>query len=383
MKEALKRLLRPVRNAYYRGAPRLRRALLRRRDILLYVNNEAMTSHIWRYYESVRAEAGYRFFLYAPETDMRLDADFQRRVKASPIRLCAHPARHAWSLIVCADLRTPASFTRDMCPLLYVNHGLHILSSDGGRTFYAYGPYARGEDGKPKFTRMLEPNLRIAEAMKAADPELAAVISPVGYKFASGIETALAQRDAFRAKLGVAPDVCLVGFFGTWREHSLFHALGEGLFPACEALRADGYQFLFSIHPKEYARYDEHVEPMGELVESQRRRGMLVRSPSEDFLPYLAACDIVVSDYGSMAESAILLGRRLIFSPYPDGMVCRLSLTAEARRALPALPSPAELPAVLSAVRASPLHPFIAAARDGLLLPDHDERVRRVTRELV
>ncbi len=382
---AVKAPLRAARNAYYRRWPALRRALTGRRRILLYVNNQAMSSHIWRYYECVQDERGLDFSLYEPEgalTNAAADV-FEQNVAASRIRRCKHPGFVAWDLIVCADMRTPASFTREMTPLLYVNHGLHIVSMDGGARLYCYGDSALDERGQPKFTRMLESNRHIVREMATFDPRFAPRIVWSGFKFAGSIADAVAARAEIRRRMGVPENVCLVGFFGTWREHSLFHALGPGLFDACEALRPEGYQFLFSIHPKEYGRYAPDIEPMGELVESQRARGMLVRSPGEPFEPAMAACDIVVSDYSSMAESAIIAGRKLVFSPYPDGMVWKRSLTAEARRALPTLPDVSRLREVLDAVRAAPLDPFIADARLQLVRADHDQVVRDVTRELL
>lgn len=381
----LKAPLRPVRNVYYRTFPRLRYARTGEKHILLYANNAAMTAHIQRYVEPLLACPTYRFYLdfegFPAENDPA--NEFQQLILQSHIPLVSHPGRHAWDLIVCADLRTPASFTRQMVPILYVNHGLHILSMDGGETLYGYGEYARGEDGKPKFTAMCEPNALICEELKEADPEMSRVIRHTGYKFQKSSFAALRRRDEYRRLLGVAPGTCLVGLFGSWRENSLFHALGEPIFDACHDLLSGGYQFLFSIHPNEYTRYDEAIAPMGMRIEAQRERGMLVRSPKEDFAPYMAACDIVISDFSSMAESAILFGRKLIFSPYPDGMVWKRSLTARARALLPTLSSADELKFLLDRVRLAPLDPLIPEAQAQLLHPDHDAVMAKITRELL
>ena len=382
---AVKALLRPLRNGYYRGFGRLRYACTGKKQILLYVNNHAMTAHIRRYAEPLLENRQYSFFLCYPDFPREEDPanEFQQFVWKHNIPLVQHPERHAWDLIVCADMRTPASFTRYMTPILYVNHGLHIISMDGGETLYCYGEYARGEDGKPKFSAMCEANTSIAEEMKKEDPEMAKVIRHTGYKFYRDVELALGKREQYRRLLGVSPDVCLVGLFGSWREHSLFHALGEGIFDACQECRGAGYQFLFSIHPNEYSVYDEAITPMGERVEAQRERGMLVRSPKEDFAPYMAACDIVISDFSSMAENAMLMGRKLAFSPYPEGMVWKHSLTAEARRLLPTMETPAGLKELLDSLRSAPADTFIAAGRAQLICSEHDERMAALTRELL
>ncbi|NLV57884.1 MAG: hypothetical protein GXY67_03855 [Clostridiales bacterium] len=380
-----KPIVRPLRNLYYRLYPHLRFLFTHQKHILLYVNNNAMTSHIQRFVQTVMGDPCYRFFLCDPGFPRENDPknEFQQFILKYSIPLCPHPGRRAFDLIVCADLRTPASFTKKMTPILYVNHGLHIISMDGGQNLYCYGDYAKGEDGKPKFSRMLESNALIMEAMKESDPDMAALMVHTGFKFAAETEAALKRRMETRRLLGVSQDTCLVGFFGSWRENSLFHTLGEGIFDACDLLRNRGYQFLFSIHPNEYTSYDPSIRPMGELVEAQRQRGMLVRSPKEDFLPYLAACDIVISDFSSLAESAILAGRKLIFSRYPDGLVWKHSLTAQARQILPTLEKPEGLASLLESVAKEPIHPFILQARKQLVREDHDDIVKTVTRELL
>ncbi len=381
----LKIPLRPCRNLYYRLFPRLRWWLTRQKHLLLYVNTDAMASHIQRYAQPLLSTPGYRFFLCDPGFPTKDDPknEFQQFILHNRIPLCPRPGRHAWDLIVCADMRTPASFTRKTTPLLYVNHGLHIISMDGGQTLYCYGAYAHGEDGKPKFTKMCESNAVIMEAMKEADPDMAKTMVHTGFKFAAQTQAALRRREEYRRLLRVSPDTCLVGLFGSWRENSLFHALGEGIFDACHSLLGQGYQFLFSIHPNEYSAYDPVLLPMGQRVEAQRDRGMLVRSPKEDFLPYLVACDIVISDFSSLAESAILAGRKLIFSPYPDGIAWKGSLTAKARNLLPTLESPDGLKFLLDSVRRAPVDPFILASQSQLIREDHDAIMARLTRELL
>jgi len=355
------------------------------RRILLYMSGDAMGAHIRRYCEPLLGEKAYRFFLYAPDFPEKDDPknEFQQFVLGRGIPLCDRPRRHAWDLIVCADLRIPGGFTRDMTPILYVNHGPHIISADGGETLYCYGENARGKDGKPKFTKMCEANQGIMDIMADVDPDLAAVMVHTGFKFAGGMERALQRRVEYRRLLGVTPNTCLVGLFGAWGENSLFHALDEGIFDACDSLRAYGYQFLFSVHPNEYVQYDPRIQPLGPLVEFQRERGMLVRDPREDYLPYMAACDIAISDFGGMAENAILARRKLIFSPFPDGIVWKHSLAAQARKRLPALESPDGLKFLLDAVRRDPVDPFILEAGARLVRRDHDQVMEALTRELL
>lgn len=47
-------------------------------------------------------------------------------------------AFHSWNLIVCADTFLPFHFCHKDAPAIYINHGLHIISLDGGDNLYAY-----------------------------------------------------------------------------------------------------------------------------------------------------------------------------------------------------------------------------------------------------
>lgn len=122
------------------------------------------------------------------------------------------------------------------------------------------------------------------------------------------------------------------------------------MFAVCEELRQKGYEFIFSIHPREYQRYDEQIEPLGEKVEACRERGMLVRSPQQDWLPYMMASDVVLIDYSAMLSLAVLAGKKIIQSDFPEGKIWKRSMHAALRKVFPVISRAEDLEAALEEV---------------------------------
>ena len=158
----------------------------------------------------------------------------------------------------------------------------------------------------------------------------------------------------YRQKLGISDEKPVISFFGSWNRESLFHVLGENLFQVCDALKGT-YTFIFSIHPREYKTYDKEINPMGEQVERQREKGHMVRSPSEDWIPYIMASDVVVSDYSTMMSLAILAGKKVMLSDFPDEKIGVYSLGYQVKKTFPVLKDASELEDALKQVLELPV----------------------------
>ncbi len=348
---------------YYRlGLLRIRRRMRKRRHCLLICVAPTMEPHLRDYYEQMRGDPALQFSLFYPPAAGATPERVSALVAGTSIREVS--ARQAlvgiWDLAVNADIVgiTPFKGAPQIhlgrIPTLYVNHGQHLISYDGGTHTYVYG------SGNPcRHEMMFEPNRRIAAYM-GKNPVYARAVRFVGCKDADAIREALGHRDAHRQALGVRPDETFVVIFGSWNDTSLFHTLGKELVRAAAALMPEGYRFALSIHPREYGRYREDLEPLGQFVDEQSQNGFLVRQPSQSAIPYLAAADVVLCDYSSMAELAILAKCKLVLSPFSDERIWSQSLLAKARPLLPVLQSADELGELLRAVAAGPLDERVA-----------------------
>lgn len=307
--------------------------LRRKRNILLYCASDTMVWHILNYYDQVKENPVYNFYLYYGdaktdnETRTRRTYEITKGTRIEPITNKKRLVLVPLDLIVTADLDyEPLRYTKDIVPILYVNHGFHIVSIDNDRNLYAYGERALDDKGRCKFSCILEANMRIANVMNKREP-FKGLVMHVGAKDGDIIEREVDNYSMYRKKLGIEEEETLVCVFGTWRKESLFQYLGKEFLEAMGSMTDKGYKFVLSIHPREYVKYDEDVEPMGHVLEEYAQKyGFIVRHPKDSYIPYLIASDIVISDYTSLYENAILAGKKLCLSYFPETSVGDLSI---------------------------------------------------------
>ena len=288
----------------------------REKDILLYCESLTMKPHIMDYYNCVRGVSNTRFFIYYPD-------NWDNEVPDGVSLVSSHfmALNRPWDLLVCADADVPLYYNKREAGLIYINHGLHIISYDCGDTLYAY------DRGKGMFNAMLEANKSYADMLQIKYPE--ENICYTGYKKAEVIRSLLNEKDNYKRELGFDDDAKVIAVFGSWGLDSLFHTVGKELIFQAEKMIADNYRFILSIHPKEYTKYDDAITPLGEYIESLAERGFVIRNPKEPSLDYMIAADVVICDYSSLCEEAMLAGKPIILSDFPSDRVWRHSIIAE------------------------------------------------------
>ena len=136
-----------------------KRALMRhlKKKVLLYCESTTMKSHIFDYYECIRGMEGTDIYIYYPGNwdDTVLEG-------MKPVRTEREALSTPWDLVVSADAVAPLYYTKEEAGVLYINHGLHMISYDGGESLYAY---SRAQDA---FTAMFEPNKSYAGILGGA-----------------------------------------------------------------------------------------------------------------------------------------------------------------------------------------------------------------------
>ena len=296
----------------------LHRCFSKNKKVLLYCESSTMKPHIFNYYKCIKSLPNARVYIYYPK---RWDNEVPTGVtliKNDKVALFT-----PWDLIVCADAKVPLYFSKEETKTLYINHGLHMISYDDGESLYAYSA------GKGKFSCMLEPNRSYA---KLLSDSLNENIKHTGYKNAKDLMDMQSEKEACRKKLGISFDETVVAVFGSWGSDSLFHAVGKALIDQARPLQKSGYRFILSIHPKEYNKYDETIEPLGSFVDSLADEGFIVRNPKESSIDYMVASDIVICDYSTLCEEAMLAGKPVILSEFPISRVWKHSVIAEYKK---------------------------------------------------
>jgi hypothetical protein len=109
------------------------------------------------------------------------------------------------------------------------------------------------------------------------------------------------------------------------------------------------YKFILSAHPHEYRAHPDGGRVWGTYLGEQRKDGFVIREPSDNWIPYMVASDIVISDFTGLMEYAVVLNKPLLVTVVPDGEIAKGSPIEIARRSARLIADPSQLRDLLSA----------------------------------
>lgn len=308
------------------------------RDILLCCNDPLMADFLgpfWKLFSHDRRLRGHFVFLGEEVTEQRM----RHMRKQLPVREVGQwwAYTKAWDLVVCAD--HCFGDARRRSPAVFIGHGLPGKCISGSSMEYAYGPHVQDARGRILYKRIFTPRESDAAAAIAGKPAMKDVIVAVGDLQNDVLLAQTHLRDQFREQLGVKREHTVVFVLSTWGEHCLWHTVGDGLLQEAEKLQNE-FTFVLSAHPHEYRPKPNGERVWGEHLRSQRARGFIVREPSEDWIPYMVASDVVVSDYTNLVQSAALLHKPIILTPVPEDCIWKDSITWKIREFAPIMEDP-------------------------------------------
>ncbi len=347
----------------------------RRPKILLYCASDTMIPHLIDYYNCFEKDK-YNFYIYCPYENP------SHSLVPSGIHIIRKkPYRYVYNLVVSPDLFLPFLFRA--LPSIYVNHGLHIVKGDYGEPLYAYADGNSNSYRQPTFSKILEPNSRIAKEIIKDYPVFNNHVVYSGFKYAEDIVNNAKKKDFYRKKLGIKSNQILVGVFSTWGKDSLFHQVGRDLISqATKLIKTGKYTFILSNHPKEYTSYSPDAN--GKQIDNEARNGFIIRDPKEDFSPFLSACDLIISDYSSMGEIAIIADKPLIFSSFDINRISRYSELYHLVQFFPSFKPGDNLEKKITAALNSN-HTEFSGIHSNIYIKraDYEKCVRRITKELL
>ncbi|MBN2137844.1 MAG: hypothetical protein JW720_08555 [Sedimentisphaerales bacterium] len=284
----------------------------------------------------------------------------------------------AWDLVVCADHCFGGTTRRS--PAVYIGHGSPNKVLAGETTGYVCSDRAYDRKGRPLYARIFlerdeEKSLALASCHGSRD-----IFRVVGSMEHDDLLAQADRRDEFRLELGYKPRDVVVLILSTWGEHCLFHTMGDELLEEARKMRGE-FKFILSAHPHEYRPKPAGQRVWGEYLRSQREFGFVVREPSESWISYLVASDIVLSDYTCLAQSAVLLEKPIILTPVPEELIWRGSVTWKIRQFAPILNDARELrQALTSAMNTYPMEKLHELAKS--MNPHPGEAAVRIRKEI-
>lgn len=311
------------------------------RDILFPCYYALMAEYQRDLWEILRDDPRLRFFitLHRPEIKPG-EHDRIRAMLPLPEVSGAWANIRPWDLVILADhgfeeLCTPWRF-----PVLRIPHGISGKSRYGGE--YQYGKRAFASNGRFRYTLMFEPSEVTRNRVISGAPWLRERIAVVGSIQMDKVLAAASKREKFRRDLGFSAHEIAVFVMSTWGEHSLLHTMGDAIIEGARPLLG-GFRFIMSAHPMDYKAWPYSVRVWGEHLQSLRKEGFQVREPSDDWLPYMAACDLILTDHTSLAVYGIPLGKPCLFIPLAENLLTEGSAIWNLWKISPTLSDPRRL----------------------------------------
>ncbi len=322
-----------------------RRIFRAKKFILIYSHYVVMDSYIMQYYNNIK-ELDYKIKFIFLNNDNNggtsVDKDRYKKYGIPSKMVIKSKMGYFFSnpdLFVAADLYPLYSFAL-ACKKLQLDHrnGMPTVCLDNQRGQVYIYTHKSFNKNKPPFDLYLEPSKLTLDAYNANEPLFKGKIWFSGNKLNNKYDKEKFKYDEYRKQLGINENQKVVALFGTWNRTSLFHKLGNSIFEELKKLaKNDKYKFIVSIHPKEYTKYSEYVEPLGCKVDELADYGIIVRKPGEDAFPFIVSSDIIIADHSSIGEDAIMCDKKIIYSDFPYDNICMYSAHELLRNRVPIL----------------------------------------------
>ena len=313
-------------------------------DILIYSHFDTMDPHVLAFYNAIKDEK-YKvklvFFKYNKiDKQKYLKYNLNKKdVILSKIKyLMSNP-----KIFVVADL-SPNYEKAFASKYIYVNHGSNTLAWGTRDIPYAY------QYCKKYFDVYFETNKLVVEKF-CANKNLIGKLVYSGNKFSDSYKTEEKNRDQLRKKYDIKKNQRVIFFTSSWNRNSLFQVLGKSGLEYIKTLANNlKYKIIVSVHPREYTKYDPNIEPIGPEIDNLEQYGVIVRKPTEDFIPFLIMSDLVVTDFTSMGDHAIMLGKDICYSNFDYCNIYEYACSQQLKGKVPVFSNFEELQEIINSI---------------------------------
>ena len=305
--------------------------LSRRKRILFLCQSPLMAEHLKPYWEILsKDERVSCWVLYDLDESVNPGCELRRMEQLLSPRSC-----NGWvaallvpHLVITADhSRITRLLHPTLSPVLYVGHGAQGKVVPGDASPYAYRKNAHVR-GRLPYAMMFEESDAIRSLVIAEHPELAEVVRVVGSIQHDKLIAEQASRGVYRQRMKLGANDVAVLILTTWGPNSLLDVLGADLLQEATRL-SKKFSFMIALHPHEYRMRADGTPGWGVRLRVDSGSQFRVRDPSESWIPYLLSADIVLSDYTSLVQAAVVLRKPIIVGPVSDGLIMKGSVTDE------------------------------------------------------
>ncbi|MBO5344492.1 MAG: CDP-glycerol glycerophosphotransferase family protein [Clostridia bacterium] len=318
----------------------------RKQTVLLCCQSTTMDEHLLKVYNSIKDENLKIKFVFFKQS--KIDKTRYQNYGLNKKLIIKSKVKFFFSnpnLIVTADLMYQSKYF--ISKILYVNHGSSTICIEGHKNvaFSYNNVLLKGE--KP-YDLYFETNKLACKYMQSLEKFKDKVVFS-GNKFSDELNSEMENYEKYRTQLGIKPNQKTIFIAASWKESSLFHKLGKSIFEEIKNLsKNEDLKFILSIHPNEYHVYDENIEPLGKYVDEMEQFGCIIKKPGTDFIPYMIASDLVICDYSSVGDNAIMAEKDLVYSEFSRDDLYEFSSANVLYDKLPKLKNSKDLEKIIS-----------------------------------
>jgi len=311
------------------------------RNLLLVCNDILMAYHLHEFWDLFRDDSRLNFRIaISAECAEHQCVSIRRLLPVLEMDVHWAFARH-WDLVIDADHSYHIAAAKRN-PTVFIGHGPQGKIGKYESRPYNYSQGAFDKKGCPKYVCMFDVREEDRERAVVLYPKLKDVIAVVGSLSNDRLLAEVERRRVFRNQFRFTDYDKVVFILSSWGEDCLLHTMGEDLVSAAISL-ADKYKFIISAHPHEYRSRPDGQRVWGEYLRTLSRDCFVVREPSESWIPYMIAADIVLSDFTCLLQSSALLQKPIILTSVPEERIWRGSVTWEIRQFAPIISDAKEL----------------------------------------
>jgi len=306
------------------------------RNIVFVCNCELMAEFMANIWNMLKNDKRLHFYLYESIRVKRVGGiEYIRKFLPIPHTSKKRTELRHTDLVIVADFVSEKIVDKQYNPTIRIQHGI-----EGGKIiegeYYNFGKGILDKHGNVRFSRIFVSSHAIAEIGLKSNPALGDVIAVTGNLHCDKLLSMESKRGQYRDRFGFKPDDIVVMVISTWGPYCLFNTVGKAVLDQTRNLM-DKYRFILNVHPHEYREKPPGQRVWGEYLRQQKKYGYWLADASEDWMPYMVASDIIVSDQTSLSLFGVILDRPIITVPIPDEQLTKGALLWRLREFSPTI----------------------------------------------
>lgn len=224
-----------------------------------------------------------------------------------------------WALIFFADITAAHQSFSARSKKIRLEHGLPAGKADKNGYSVIYSEGLLDCNGQLAYDAIFSSSRNIPLTI---NPKLPSFFDTIKYTGCLRMDHLLENnfaRSEIRKNLNIPGNKCIVFITSSWGNESLIAQWGKDFYNQLSLL-SHKYHFIVTVHPHNY----RHLHYRGKITEntfkSFKEKGGIVITPEQDWVPYLACADILLTDYTSLSLYFVALKRPIVCLKLPESL---------------------------------------------------------------